>query len=690
MNHRTKWLVLLGTLCLLSISLVGFRTYQESDIQNQIGDSWGIFTNFETGEDLFSTSIEDIGQAIYTNGGLELSLYEKLFYYRSVLFETPPESFIASVEFQLESNNEYTSAGFICNYDYRNNNGIYFEVGFDQTYAIYTIENDIYTYLVDLDTQNPYWATDVQDPFYPTEVINPNGINELTVSCDQNHYQMQVNGTLLADINTSLDFASTNLSLYTLNYADQDSVILFDNFYAEEIGTKSYQIDPATPWGAYTEFDQQYGYFTDWSNEYGSVSHIENALEIQVYQADDINFAVFEPESPINKFVEIEASLASGDLESGVGISCDFFQDPSDSQVYGTLFIITFDGYYSIIRNMPDSTMVLVNNQWQTMDPNSNSYMPSDLISNYGINTIRTECDHGTHAFYINGTRVAQYDDFEPDYPTSISISGTTYQNPNSTIRIESFYAGSYEAFSPSEETPSSSGKPTTNQESYDRSSDFLYYADDGTPFYYDPFNNSQTSLFNEYFPDEPYSIAIQDGGMRMDTNGKGILLSNAPYMTYPSDYAIDVEVYLNDSNAPETVAGVACGYSGNDEMPSRPFGYGVFMEITFDGYYALYENTQAGVAYYTNGEWAYFSGAVDEIPDLYQPTDLVNTNGKNILTLGCLENNFTFTLNNVLLANSDTLSLNQNGVALLYTGTFYEPSTSVIFDEFILIDATY
>jgi hypothetical protein len=500
---------------------------------------------------------------------------------------------------------------------------------------------------------------------------------------------MQINGTILADIDTSLDFSATNLSLFTFNYADQDSVVLFDNFYAEEIGEESNQLNPAAPWGLYTDFDGQYGYFIDWSNEYGSVTHVDNALEIEVYQADDVEFALLEIESPINKFVEIDASLASGNLETGVGISCDFFQQPNDNQAYGTFFYVTFDGYYAIIRFMPDSSLSLINGQWQNMDTTTEDYIATDLVDGYGTNTIRAECDHGTHAFYINGTRVAQYDDFEPEYATSISLAGSTYQNPNSIIRIESFYAGGYEEFTPSENTPSTSSKPTANQQQEDRSGNFLNYTEDGTPFYYDQFNSDQDSLFDEYYAENLTAISIANGVMKMDVYSQDIFVSNAPYMSYPNDFGIDIEVTLNDANAPETVAGVACDYIENPQMPSRPYGYGVFAEITFDGYYAFYQNTQAGVAYYTNGGWSYFSGAVNEVPDLYQPTDLVNLSGKNNITLGCIDNHYTFTLNDTPIAQSNDFTHIPNGAGILYTGTFYEPSTSVIFDNFFLVDAS-
>ena len=473
MKQFSKKGLIFTILIAVSIITTAFIPVQHQSMQLQGGDAWEVYTDFSTYDNMFSTFEDDQGRgnALYLNGGIELSLYGEDLFNRSPLLENPPQDFIATVELQLTSQDINLGAGLICNYDYRTDEGIYFEMLFDQSYVIYAINDGEYYHLDGLDTNNPQWNSEGDFEYYSTSSINPMGSNYLTVKCGSGSYELTINDSNVANFTAPFNFSPTDISLFTYSYTDNDSVVLFDNFYA------------------------------------------------------------------------------------------------------------------------------------------------------------------------------------------------------TSTYSSQSTQTGS---------------KPVSNPQS-SSSDDFLYTDEDGVTYYYDPFEG--TTLFGEY-QDDSSSILQRNNSLVMDINTQGYSVWTSPDATIPEKLGVDVEVTLLNPNAIETVAGVACDFVSNSEMPTRPHAYGVFFEITFDGYYAIYQNTQAGVMYYTNGAWEYYGGAVSDIPDLYQPFDNINTTTLNYLTIKCIDNNYGFKINGETVALSDTFTRIPNSNVILYTGSYYEPQTSVKFDNFYLIDA--
>ena len=687
MKFHLKWVFVLLIIGILSVGLVGFRAFDsESSFSFQIGDIWSVYTDFETGEDIFNTFIDSNGlrKVVFANTGLEMTTNEEKIFNPSFLLVSPPDSFNANVEVSLSKGDFETGAGFVCNYDYRNDEGVYFELAFDKTYTIYAINEGQVYYLIGLDAGIPEWTTESVQ-YYPSELIDPYGLTNIRVHCEDDYFQFGLNGEWLVDFDIPFNLPSNTLGLFSYTYSNNENVVLFDNFYAEEPHENSSVDQSDMPWSVYTTFDADYGYFEDKYDDYASIRHANDSLEVTIHPSGYSAISLFEIESPINKFVEVDVSLAEGDLETGAIISCDAFYPNNDVIIpYGTFFFMTFDGYYSIQRRMLDSSLALVNNEWQELNTEGSDYIPTDLVNPNGTNTMKMECENGVHTYFLNGTQVAQYQDFEPDYATDIALMGLTYQNPNSVIRFESFYAGAYETVPADLSTSSNNGKPTANTNTTEVETNHVGVTDDGIDYLYDEFNDAL--LFGEYFQEGVAEILIENGAMDMTIFANDIFLRSVPYLTTPKNVGIDVEVALVDGGL-ESVAGVACDFIANAEMPTRPHGYGVFFEITFDGYYAMYKNTQAGVTYYSNGEWKNFGGAVEDIPDLYQPTDLINTSGYNRLNLGCVRGTNVFSINDTKIAEFEDYPSEMNGDVVLYAGTFYEPYTSVRFDDFIAFD---
>lgn len=678
MKQRTLSRFVLLVICILSVGLVGFRSLgSEQAFVAQSGDAWQVATDFEVEDELFYTFGDEQGRgsAVYQDGGLFLAISEESLFNRSPLQMYTPDNYSASVEFENYSDNPNLGVGMIFNQSPDNQEGIYLELMMDQTFAVYIFKGGTMYTLIDLDQGNPMWSQEDFD-FYTSKLINPVGINTLTMTSNNGTYQAILNGQVLVTFESPFELNSNQFSLFTYSYDDQPSLVRFDNFSAEEITSSQQSQSPSSVWPLQTEFERNDGLFEEWQDDASAITYQNDALIFSINQANYLAYTSLKPATPINKYVEAEVSLASGDLETGIALSCDSFSDAKTNTIYGTFLFLTFDGYYSIQRYMPDGNTTLMPDGWQNTNSGASDYAATDLINGQAINTFRTECNHGRHTFFINGTQIASYDDFEPDYDTQIVVLGKTYQHENSVIRVESLQAGDFE----SPNLPASTNATTSQNQ------DFYFTNQDGVSFYYDDFENG--SLFSEFYDPQLADITINNGVMNMDVFTAGVFLRNVPDISIPPELALDVDANLI-SGGKNTVVGLTCDFVINDQMPSRPYAYGVFLELRFDGTFAAYQNTQAGVAYFNGETWAYSPGTVDQITDLYHPTTAFNSNGSNLLTLGCMDENYAFAINNQAVAWTDQFMRNPDAAVAIYTDTYFEPNATVTFDNFYLVDMT-
>ena len=190
-----------------------------TQVAELLADQNSIFSSdFET-DNLFSEFADKNGlvESHFRNGGLEMTIHEKDVYFWSYPNAETPKNISLQVETKLVDGDQETGAGVICKYDYDTDQGIYFEITFDGFYVVLKNSDEGWEYLQD---------------FTSTNLIDPYQFNSIQAVCDQNFYQFYVNNNLVAEFN-DYDSLGDETAIYGYTYVHPESVILFDNFYAE-------------------------------------------------------------------------------------------------------------------------------------------------------------------------------------------------------------------------------------------------------------------------------------------------------------------------------------------------------------------------------------------------------------------------------------------------------------------------
>ena len=177
-------------------------------------------SDFET-DDIFSEYADDGGlvESHFKDGGLEMTIHESDVYFWTYPNANIPKNTIVQVDAKLVDGDIETGAGVICHYDYDTDYGIYFEITFDGYFVVLKNSEYGWEYLVE------YTATDL---------ITPYQFNTIKASCDDTSFHFYVNDELVARFN-DIDYLGNETAIYGYTYYQPESVILFDNFYAESL-----------------------------------------------------------------------------------------------------------------------------------------------------------------------------------------------------------------------------------------------------------------------------------------------------------------------------------------------------------------------------------------------------------------------------------------------------------------------
>ena len=416
--------------------------------QNQPNsDGWRYFEDFEDGEGLFKSYSADGGSysVQYANGGLELqnnlSPSENNAY---TTFDSTVQNVAIDVEVSLLYGNTSNGAQVACRGDI-DGNGIYFEVDFDQEYTMYAYYNNEYYRLVDFGNENTTWSNSADSTEFLFSTNINSSTNKISIECNNGKFKFGVNGNLLQEGTYPFDFLGTDIDLLSVNQMDDNFIIRFDNFYAEETVDESISNNPINtnttennvPWGAYSEFSYNDGYFKEYSGDTFRIQYVNSGLEIEEDLQGKFAYTKLLSDIPVNNSIEVDVILVNGEASTRGGVSCDFYK--SEDSSYGTFFYIGFDGNYYILRSHPSIYYALVNNQWVDINQSKETANPTTLIYPNDVNRIRMDCNHNKRSFYINDQLVAEYEDFEPDYSTDIVLLINTGKNSSDSLATVRF-----------------------------------------------------------------------------------------------------------------------------------------------------------------------------------------------------------------------------------------------------------
>lgn len=674
-----KWFVSCLLLIMIASVTLGFNAIPEENFfQTQDGDEWDVFVEFDNDENYFNEYFDSngLGQAQLGHGGLEVSTFATDLYNWVPFNYASPKNIFALVDVEFVSGDPSTGAGLICDYDYDTEEGIYFEASLDGYFTIYMRYGDEYYFLSDIDTTNPTWNQESIE-FVATNLLDLNKTNELGVYCNQGSYKFGINEVTVAEFTSPYKQTGEGISLFTYTYSDEGGTIRFDDFYAESLDTNPNQTNipqKTNKWSISSKFDSNDGLFLEDTYKASRTRYANLGFEFSLFDENKMTWAASTIDAPSNVSVEADVLLVDGDLETGAGISCDAFTMNDALIPFGTFFVVTFDGYYTIVQNYQSGTAYYVNDGWIYENESGNKYVQTDLIDPYEENHIKMNCDHGNYQFYINQVLVAQYEAMETDMDTNIVLFAQTYQNPNSIVRFDNFYAESLE-YTETTSQSSSSVKQSNSTASTASEDDYWYILSDF----------SEKTVFSEYYKAEMAEAVYNNGGFDISLFNQNLHFWSSPNVPTPTDIGIEIEATLIEGGL-ETIAGMACEYSYAPEFPTHPYAYGVFFEITFDGYFAIYKNTQAGFSYYSNGEWEYISGEIQGIPDLYQQTNLIDSYGTNRLMVMCDHGDYQFYINDVLAAKIADYETSEVLDIAIYSSSYYVPSSTVRFDNFYAV----
>ena len=190
------------------------------------GDSVGtvdvkkeVFKSDFENDDLFTEFADDAGlvESHFRDGGLEMTIHEKDVYFWAYPDAVIPKNVAVEVDAKLVDGDNETGAGVICNYDYDTDQGIYFEITFDGFYVVLKNSDAGWEYL---------------EEFSPSDLVNKNDFNNIKAVCNDGSYEFYVNGDMVTSFEDSSPLG-VETAIYGYTYFKPESVILFDNFYAE-------------------------------------------------------------------------------------------------------------------------------------------------------------------------------------------------------------------------------------------------------------------------------------------------------------------------------------------------------------------------------------------------------------------------------------------------------------------------
>jgi hypothetical protein len=175
-------------------------------------------SDFET-DDMFSEYADDGGlvESHFSDGGLQITIHEPDVYFWSYPHANIPQNTTVQVDAKLVDGDIETGAGVICRYDYDTDNGIYFEITFDGYFVVLKKSDSGWEYL---------------EEYTETDLIAPYQFNTIKAICNDSSYQFIVNDQLVANF-TDSEVLGDETAIYGYTYYQPESVILFDNFYAE-------------------------------------------------------------------------------------------------------------------------------------------------------------------------------------------------------------------------------------------------------------------------------------------------------------------------------------------------------------------------------------------------------------------------------------------------------------------------
>lgn len=203
----------------LAFSSLACSLFGDGGVVESITNNKDVYSSDFENDDLFSEFADDGGlvESHFANGGLEMTIHEKDVYFWAYPNAVIPQNVSVSVDAKLVDGDEETGAGVICNYDYDTDNGIYFEITFDGFFVVLKKSDAGWEYLQE---------------FTATDLVNGTDFNNIKAVCDNGSYEFYVNGTMATSFTDSTALGDET-AIYGYTYFKPESVILFDNFYAE-------------------------------------------------------------------------------------------------------------------------------------------------------------------------------------------------------------------------------------------------------------------------------------------------------------------------------------------------------------------------------------------------------------------------------------------------------------------------
>lgn len=177
-------------------------------------------TDFET-DDLFSEYNDPNGlvESHFVDGSLHMTVHDKDTYFWTYPDIELPENLSIQVDTQYIDGDIETGAGIVCKYDYDTDYGIYFEITFDGFYVILKHSDNDWEFLQE---------------FEMADNINSHDTNTIKAVCGATDYQFYINNQLVSSFSDTSQLGDET-ALYAYTYSHPNSVISFDNFYAEAI-----------------------------------------------------------------------------------------------------------------------------------------------------------------------------------------------------------------------------------------------------------------------------------------------------------------------------------------------------------------------------------------------------------------------------------------------------------------------
>lgn len=213
---NTKKISILMLIVVLAFATVACSAL--SGLGDLMEDSNSFSSDFES-DDMFSEFADDAGlvESHFKNGGLEMTIHQEDVYFWAYPNAEIPKNVVVEIDAQFVSGDPETGAGLICNYDYDTDYGIYFEITFDGFFTVFKNTEAGWEYI---------------EEFTQTDLVNKKDNNNIKAVCNDGSYEFYINDELVADFNETNGLGD-EVSIYAYTYFTPESVVRFDNFYAE-------------------------------------------------------------------------------------------------------------------------------------------------------------------------------------------------------------------------------------------------------------------------------------------------------------------------------------------------------------------------------------------------------------------------------------------------------------------------